>query len=334
MNGNVERIQRRLKESTDMMCMVHDEYHADESFANGAQWEDPQKRKNMGRTVEVFNRVPNLVNGVVNVVKQAPPAIKIIPLGEGAEQEYASIVASRIRAVEQQCSASKSRMHALKCAVKGGIGVWKTLPKSVKGQVRSVSQAIKDPTTVFPDAFSKEIDFSDAKWMIEKNKASCFGIMAAYPDSEYANHTIKGDEDKMVDILEEWEIVGDDDLVRTPVQLGVGPVQELVRDDAVEPEQQEEDVDRGHHRLAPRELVAHLAAGGDHPERDQEEHEHRDRRDVADADDLGGVEPATGCTVGDPHEDRGDDRQGEERGDDEAVRLSRHRHDLQTGRLL
>lgn len=215
MNGNVERIQRRLKESTDMMCMVHDEYHADESFANGAQWEDPQKRKNMGRTVEVFNRVPNLVNGVVNVVKQAPPAIKIIPLGEGAEQEYASIVASRIRAVEQQCSASKSRMHALKCAVKGGIGVWKTLPKSVKGQVRSVSQAIKDPTTVFPDAFSKEIDFSDAKWMIEKNKASCFGIMAAYPDSEYANHTIKGDEDKMVDILEEWEIVGDDDLVRT-----------------------------------------------------------------------------------------------------------------------
>ena len=44
MNGNVERIQRRLKESTDMMCMVHDEYHADESFANGAQWEDPDRK--------------------------------------------------------------------------------------------------------------------------------------------------------------------------------------------------------------------------------------------------------------------------------------------------
>ena len=129
----IETILRNKQRSEDMMRSVHDEARDNHAFYHGDQWGDKEnKRKDMGRTSHVFNILPSYVLPVVNAVKQAPPSIRIQPLGMGAKQEWASLTASRIRMLGQQCQANRAYLHALEDACIGGIGVFRTIPKKIR----------------------------------------------------------------------------------------------------------------------------------------------------------------------------------------------------------
>lgn len=214
MNDRTTEIIAKLKASESMMQDCHDDAWKDLAFEAGDQFD--RDRKGEGRTNEVFNQIPGIVNPIVNAVKQAPPSIKINPLGPGAQMHWAKHVAARIRMTEQQCHANKARLYAFKKAVSCGIGWWRSVPRTIDGMTRTVTETILDPTSVFPDAMSREPDFSDAKHIFQKNKASRRALLrlskgdkeTGRKDSEYfeANEFTADDEDSLVDTVEFWTI--------------------------------------------------------------------------------------------------------------------------------
>lgn len=214
----VQQIQDMKKRSAGMMGDVFREYWSDRKFHAGDQWEGKeQTRLNGGRQSVVFNRLPGLIHPVVNAVKQAPPAILILPLGGGANTDKASRIAARIRILEKECRASRARLYALQCASIGGVGVWRTIPKNVRGKIRSVTETILDPTTVYPDSSSQEPDFSDARWIVHEHRMHRAKLASIYDASRLAeNYRAKqeagedlgfkfgDDADEMVSVLEAW----------------------------------------------------------------------------------------------------------------------------------
>lgn len=198
-----------LRRAQSAMESVHEELRSDVLFAAGDQWMGSEAdRAARGETAYVFNRCQALINPVVNGIKQAPPAIKVIPLGGEATAEICGLIASRIRLLENQCNASRARMLALQNAVTGGFGCWRTIPKKINGKWRPVSESITAPEDVFPDANSIEPDFSDAQRVFHKKKFSKRALVAAFPDSDWAERQrLPNEEDSNTasDIVEGFE---------------------------------------------------------------------------------------------------------------------------------
>lgn len=204
---DIKTILLHRDRSLSMMSACFDESRDDLSFWAGDQWDGTEAlRTAMGRQSIAFNNMPALVHPVVNAVKQAPPAIRIMPLGGGAKQEHAALIASRVRMLERDCKASRARLYALNMACIGGIGVFRSVPKSVRGRVKTVTEMIMDPTCVLPDANSQEVDFSDARHVAHLRKVMASALVRAFPDSEFAQkHTAdSAKDDRLVDIIEYW----------------------------------------------------------------------------------------------------------------------------------
>lgn len=203
-----------LRRAQDVMQSVHEELRDDVLFAAGDQWMGTEgDRSARGETSYTFNRAPALINPVVNSIKQAPPAIRVIPLGGEATVEICTLTASRIRLLENQCNASRARMVALNSAVTGGFGCWRTIPKKINGTWRPVSESIVAPEDVFPDANSIEPDFSDAQRVFHKKKFSKRALVDAFPDSDWSDRQRIPEDDcdtasDIVDGYEHWYLEG------------------------------------------------------------------------------------------------------------------------------
>lgn len=209
------RIQDMKTRGKGVLSDVFSEYKDDSAFYWGDQWAGQEgARRLAGRQSVVFNRCPSLIHPVVNAVKQAPPAIRILPLGQGATKEAAAHVAARIRMIERECKASKARLYALQCAAIGGIGVWRSIPKMVRGRWTTCSETIIDPRTVIPDASSMEPDFSDARWVLHERKVHRSRLAKLFAASNLASQFEMVDDsaanaDELVNVTECWYL--DDD---------------------------------------------------------------------------------------------------------------------------
>lgn len=216
----LKTIQEMRQRAEGVLSSVHSEYRDDHKFYWGDQWSGQEgARKAAGRQSVVFNNCPALVHPVINAVKQAPPAIRILPLGNGATQEKAARVAARIRMIERECKASKARLYALTCAAIGGIGAWRSIPKKVRGNWTTWSETIIDPTDVLPDASSMEPDFSDARWVLHKRKVHKSRLASAYNASELATQYEFHKEDsaysdELIAVVECWYLDKDGTLCR------------------------------------------------------------------------------------------------------------------------
>lgn len=206
---DIKTILTHRDRSATMMRACFDEFKDDLSFWAGDQWDGSEAaREDMGRQSIAFNNMPALVHPVVNAVKQAPPAIRIMPLSGGAKQEHAALIASRIRMLERDCKASRARLYALNMACIGGIGVFRSVPKIIRGRTKTVTEMIMDPTCVLPDANSQEVDFSDARHVLHLRKVMVSALVRAFPESDFAQkHAAESArDDRLVDIIEYWYI--------------------------------------------------------------------------------------------------------------------------------
>lgn len=218
MRYEFKQLQDILQASESMMTECYEEAKSDLSFWYGtSQWGGSEgSRAAMGRTSYVFNNMPSLTHPVTNAVRQAPPAIKVIPLGPGLTTEVCARAASRIRLLEAQCCATDARMHALNRAAISGIGGWRTIPKKINGKWRPYTELIEDITTVFPDPTCKRPSFDDGKITFDRRKASRRALRAAFKDSEWAQaNELEAPTfmDDQIDIVEAWYI-DEDKLVR------------------------------------------------------------------------------------------------------------------------
>lgn len=201
-----------LQRAKTMMQCVHEESLDDLDFWSAeSQWNGTEAaRARQGRTSYTFPLVQSLIHPIVNVVKQAPPAIKIVPLDGDLTADICGKVASRIRLLEAECKATRAREFALGRAAIGGFGCWRTIPMKKNGKWRPTSQIIADPSKVYPDPNSIDPYFSDCKIVFHEIEASKRSLIKNFPDSEWTEHQIEPDErhsqSDIIKIVECWSV--------------------------------------------------------------------------------------------------------------------------------
>lgn len=150
---------------------AHDAYLADQKFANGDQWDAAVRgaREKANLSVLVYNQLPSKYKYVVNNARRAVPGIKCSPVRGGATKNTAKILDGLLMAIQNKSNAKHAYLHALTCAVIGGLGAWRVMPVMCEdGESDIEISRILDPTSVFFDPAAIKQDFSDAEYVFSE----------------------------------------------------------------------------------------------------------------------------------------------------------------------
>jgi hypothetical protein len=147
---------------------AHKSYTEDQKFANGDQWDGAvaAARTKANLSVLVYNQLSSKYKYIVNNARRAVPGIKCSPVRGGATKNTAKIFDGLVMSIQQRSNAKNAYIHALTCAVIGGLGAWRVTPtQDDDGDVDISVDRILDPTSVFMDPAAIKQDFSDAEYV-------------------------------------------------------------------------------------------------------------------------------------------------------------------------
>jgi hypothetical protein len=172
-------------------------------FRKGDQWPEAIKadRDKDGRPCLVINRIPQFIQQVTNDQRQNRPAIKVHPVGDGADIETAKIFQGLIRHIEYNSRADVAYDTAFDSAVTGGFGYFRVVtdyvnPVSFEQEI--LIKRVRNPFSVYFDPASQEPDGSDAGWAQIVEELSCDEYRAKYPKSKYSS-------------MPDWSSIGDNE---------------------------------------------------------------------------------------------------------------------------
>lgn len=153
-----QEIYRRAKE--DLQFLSDDPY---------AQWDQQEanNRVTVGRPVLEVDQLSQFIHQVVNDIRMNTPSIKVIPDGEGSDQETAEMLSGRIKAIEYKSNADSAYDMAAEFAVRSSIGFIRVDHDYVDDKGFNQELKIKrivNPASVLIDPDSIEPDGSDAKY--------------------------------------------------------------------------------------------------------------------------------------------------------------------------
>lgn len=156
--------------------------------ANG-QW-DPvaiAARKQQDRPILTINRMPGFVGHVANNMRQARPAIKIVPTGEpGANDDMAEVRQGIVRYIEQNSRADIPYDTSFESMCITGLGWMRVVddwasPDSFDKDL--YIRWVKNTFSVYWDPFCQQPDWSDMKFAFVVNDLTRREFVAKYGDS-------------------------------------------------------------------------------------------------------------------------------------------------------
>ena len=184
------------------------------------QWDEDEKRRRETdpggiRPCLVFDQVSPYANNVAGQIEQRPPSIHTVPVGDGAEQKAAEEMDGYIRAIEY---ASRAQQHYMRAAMwQGRVGagyliVRPTYTNRPMGYQEPRIGSAADPLSVVFDAYSTEIDGSDATdgWLTTTLSAREFKRRWPKADpvsfGDKSGRTVMGETDSVL-VVEAWRKV-------------------------------------------------------------------------------------------------------------------------------
>lgn len=188
-----EEILRRAKDCLQLAEDAEQEIRKlaleDIEFSIGQQWPDTiqQDRNRDGRPCLVINRMPGVINQITNDQRQNRPAIKVHPVGDGADEETAKIFQGIVRHIEYNSNADIAYDTGFDFAVRGGFGYWRVLPEYVSGDSfdqELIIKRIRNNFSVYLDPNHQEPDGSDANWGLILEWLQKDEYKSKYPDAD------------------------------------------------------------------------------------------------------------------------------------------------------
>ena len=188
--------------------------------ADPQQWDEDEKRKRETdpggiRPCLVFDQVSQYANNVAGQIEQRPPSIHTVPVGDGADQQAAEEMDGYIRAIEYSSRAQQHYMRAALWQGRVGAGyliIRPTYTDRAMGYQEPRISSAADPMAVIFDAYSTEIDGSDATdgWLTSTLSAREFKRRWPKADpvsfGDKAGRTVTGDSDSVI-VVEAWRKV-------------------------------------------------------------------------------------------------------------------------------
>lgn len=188
----IKRSEKRFDAAKDAWNNIYEQARDDIRFLSDdeyAQWDDDvvKQRLDAGLNCITLDKIDQTVHQVINNIRQNTPSIRVIPDGEGADDETAETMMGIIRGIEYSSRADAAYDMAAECSVKSRIGfivVDHDYANPDGLEQKWVIKRVTNPFTCFIDPSSKEIDGCDTDWgfILESMKVSDF--KAKWPDQE------------------------------------------------------------------------------------------------------------------------------------------------------
>ena len=146
-----------------------DEALEDLNFRIGNQW-DPlvklQREANFQPSLQ-YNLIPKFVRQVTGDAIQNKPAIQVLAVGSGADQEIADVYKGMIKHIEYSSNSDYAYDTGLNCSTLCGLGFWEVYTDYADDE--TFDQEIKigridNPFSVAFDPLAMEPTFEDARW--------------------------------------------------------------------------------------------------------------------------------------------------------------------------
>lgn len=199
----LQKCRDRFKYCWEHWRDIREQHDLDMRFLAGDAWEEKEKqrRKDSRRPMVHLDELTQFINQLVNDVRQNKRAVKVTPVGSGANKGTADVRADWIRAVEYRSQAQSAYITAFEGAAGGSYGFWKLEtyyePNSFNLSVRIVP--IPNANTIIYDPDCKLYDCSDAEDCFEIDFISHDAFKKKYPKAEIADF---GDEVR--EIAPDW----------------------------------------------------------------------------------------------------------------------------------
>lgn len=165
----IKTAKSRFKLATDAEKEVRINALDDLNFVVGNQWPDDIRRNREleKRPCLTINRLSVIVKQVTNEQRKNRPAIKVDPVGVGADIETAKVIQGLIRHIETDSKADIAYDTAFASAVKSSFGYIRLIteycdPKSFDQDIKI--KRIRNPFSVYIDPSATEGDRSDMNW--------------------------------------------------------------------------------------------------------------------------------------------------------------------------
>lgn len=160
----------------------------DLKFRAGEQWPSAiiQEREADNRPVVTINKTGQFIRQVTGDLRKNPPAVRIRPVGEGADTDTAKVLGGIIRKIEQNSDAAASYINAVDQAATCGIGHWRILTAYSQWDAFDqdiVIEPIMDPFAVIWDRMAVRGDRSDAKHCFVSEWMRPEAFKETYPDA-------------------------------------------------------------------------------------------------------------------------------------------------------
>jgi hypothetical protein len=182
----LELAKKRRKSCIEAESKTRTQSEDDVKFAAGFQWPDAiqtarETDPTGPRPCLTINKTGQFVRQVVNDSRQNSPAIKVFPIGGGADQATAKIFNGLIRDIEQRTDAKVAYDTAIESAARGGEGYFRLISRYVNEsegfdqelafqRISNYAVAHLDPSAIDPVGSDAGFGFVDEWMSIEEYK--------------------------------------------------------------------------------------------------------------------------------------------------------------------
>ncbi len=195
-------MRKRFTYAQDEWREVREEGKEDIKVVAGDPWDPKDKRQRIdaGRPALTLDEVGQYVNQLVNDVREHERAIKVTPLGDGANDQTAQFRQDLIRQIEYQSKAQDAYTAGFENAVQRSYGYWRITAKYVTNRVtpdattgqlspslldqQLMIDPIPNPDLVLPDPDFQRPDMSDIKWAFVYERWPVKDYQRRFPDAE------------------------------------------------------------------------------------------------------------------------------------------------------
>lgn len=203
-----DQYDRAMQKEQDNITAAYE----DLAFMAGSQWpaEILKERRDEGRPVLTINRLPQFVHQVTGDIRQMRPAIKVVPVDDGADVQVADKMGGLIRYIENRSDAAGIYFQAADQQVSAGMGHWRVCTEYADDSTFNQEiriEAVDDGIAVLWDADARALTREDAKHCFVPVDMTTAAFKEKYPDASVADF----------ETLKDWAHVNDwvtDDHVR------------------------------------------------------------------------------------------------------------------------
>lgn len=185
----LEEIRRRWTYAADAWREIREEGATDMRYVAGDPW-DPKDRKarvEAGRPCLSLDELGQYVNQLINDVRQNERAIKVTPIGDGANEHTARVRADLIRQIEYRSNAQQAYTTTFENAVQRSFGFHRVTARYVSDHgfdQELVIEPLPNPDDVTPDPDSIKSDGSDWRYCFVRESRTHEEFKREFPKAE------------------------------------------------------------------------------------------------------------------------------------------------------